>query len=133
MKNKAEREKETAGESGESEIQASAEATKAMLAKRTCFVQVKLPDLDPHVPSLKQFNLEVSDECMRINFPMLPRSKAVAYASFTIWWPQQFASAQAVADWDTKADVLTVALPTEIEVPAEAADAFDPDLLDAVF
>lgn len=134
MRNKADREKEAAGERGEAEAHASAQkATKAMLAKRTCFVQVKLPDLDPHVPSLKQFGLEVSDECMRINFPMLPRSKTAAYASFTIWWPQQFSSAQAFADWDTKAEVLTVALPTEIEVSAEAADAFDQDLLDVVF
>eukprot|EP00931_Biecheleriopsis_adriatica_P115689 TRINITY_DN91456_c0_g1_i1.p1 TRINITY_DN91456_c0_g1~~TRINITY_DN91456_c0_g1_i1.p1 ORF type:complete len:449 (-),score=123.43 TRINITY_DN91456_c0_g1_i1:95-1441(-) len=131
MRNKADREKEP---QGEAEAAASAsKATREMLAGRTCFVQVHLPDLDAHVPSLKQFGLEVSDECMRLNFPMLPRSKTSAYSHLTIWWPQLFCSAQAAADWDPKADMLTVCLPAESEVATQGEDTFDQDLLDAVF
>jgi len=107
--------------------------TKKMLRARTCVVQVRMPDLDRHVAALKQFNVEVSDECLRIAFPMLPRSgRGSVYAPLTVWWPRLFHSAQATADWDTKADTLVVTLPTEAPV-VEGAENFDQDLLDAVF
>lgn len=130
MKNKALREEE---EEVDAEVQAK-QATREMLASRSCCVQVKLPDLDPHMASLKQFILEVSDECLRLNFPMLPRSKKSAYAGLSIWWPLPFNAADARADWDPKADILTVSIPTHcVDVSAEAPGSFDPELLDAVF
>eukprot|EP00913_Durusdinium_trenchii_P021451 g20159.t1 len=120
MKNKALREEE---EEVDAEVQAK-QATREMLASRrgtSCCVQVKLPDLDPHMASLKQFILEVSDECLRLNFPMLPRSKKSAYAGLSIWWPLPFNAADARADWDPKADILTVSIPTHcVDVSAEA-------------
>jgi len=129
MRNRAQRQAE---ESEEDSAVSAKKATREMLQGRTCSVQVRLPDLDPHVPSLKQFGLEVSDECMRITFPMLPRSKKVAYAPLTVWWPEHFCSAQAAAFWNPKLDILTVLLPTGSDEPAEAA-AFDTELLDAMF
>lgn len=104
--------------------------TREILVGRTCVVQVRMPDLDQGVPSLKQFRAEVSDECLRVHFPMLPRSRRTAYLPLTLWWPQTFCSAQAKATWHAASDTLTVSLPTEL--PKEAS-AFDKDLLDAVF
>mmetsp|Transcript_87045 Transcript_87045/g.246769 ORF Transcript_87045/g.246769 Transcript_87045/m.246769 type:complete len:429 (-) Transcript_87045:99-1385(-) len=104
--------------------------TRDALAGRTCVVQVHMPDLDKHVATLKQFRAEVSDECLRVSFPPLPRSDRAMYAPLTVWWPHHFCSAQADAEWDAGADTLVVTLPTE--APAEAK-AFDPELLDAVF
>eukprot|EP00929_Paragymnodinium_shiwhaense_P000855 TRINITY_DN10105_c0_g1_i1.p1 TRINITY_DN10105_c0_g1~~TRINITY_DN10105_c0_g1_i1.p1 ORF type:complete len:428 (-),score=101.60 TRINITY_DN10105_c0_g1_i1:418-1701(-) len=106
--------------------------TKRMLSGRTCVVQVRMPDLDRHVAALKQFSVEVSDECLRIGFPLLPRTGRSAYAPLTLWWPRLFHSAQATADWDTKGDMLVVTLPTEAPV-IEGTEAFDLELLDAVF
>ncbi|CAJ1408567.1 unnamed protein product [Effrenium voratum] len=83
MKNKAQ------VEAQEEEIPAEERAKKAtceMISSRTCCVQVRLPQLDENVPALKQFALEVSDECLRLNFPMLPRSKKAAYANLVVWW-----------------------------------------------
>ncbi|CAE8678765.1 unnamed protein product [Polarella glacialis] len=81
MRNKAQRAQKSA-----EKVKPGEAETKEMLAGRTCVVQVRMPDLDPHVPSLKQFGLEVSDECMRLGFPMLPRSGRAAYSHLTIWW-----------------------------------------------
>eukprot|EP00933_Yihiella_yeosuensis_P052903 TRINITY_DN5103_c2_g1_i1.p1 TRINITY_DN5103_c2_g1~~TRINITY_DN5103_c2_g1_i1.p1 ORF type:complete len:449 (+),score=104.11 TRINITY_DN5103_c2_g1_i1:80-1426(+) len=132
MKNRSQRQASEEEKANKSQAPGMAE-TQEFLKRRTCHVQVRLPDLDPHIASLKQFGIEVSDECMRITFPMLPKSGKVAYSNLTIWWPQHFCSSQAVADWEPKEDLLTVSLPTESEVAAEALAAFDPDLLDAVF
>lgn len=127
MKNKADREEE------EEDAEARAkQATREMIATRNCCVQVRLPDLDPHLASLKQFALEVSDECLRLNFPMLPRSQKSAYGNLSIWWPLPFNAADARADWDPKADILTVCLPTQ-NAATEEVNAFDPALLNAVF
>ncbi|CAJ1326902.1 unnamed protein product [Effrenium voratum] len=129
MKNKAQ------VEAQEEEIPAEERAKKAtceMISSRTCCVQVRLPQLDENVPALKQFALEVSDECLRLNFPMLPRSKKAAYANLVVWWPLPFNAADALAHWDPKADLLTVCLPTQCAAP-EGMEAFDPELLDAVF
>lgn len=130
MMNKTDREKtyvehQEAGAAppGESE-------TREMLAGRTCIVQVRMPDLDRQIPSLKQFGVEVSDECLRVSFPLLPRSGKTAYAQLTIWWPVLFCSAQATADWETHSDTLTVTLPTEAPKDLEE---FDQGLLNAVF
>jgi len=132
MKSRAERQAQAeAGQEGQPEPAAAGEnETREMLAGRTCFVQVRMPDLDPHVPALKQLRAEVSDECLRLLFPLLPRSGRAAYGHLTLWWPRLFCSAQANAEWDPKVDTLTVSLPTE--APAEAG-AFDQALLDAVF
>eukprot|EP00434_Breviolum_minutum_P043421 symbB.v1.2.038707.t1/scaffold6130.1/size20737/3 len=122
MKNKADR----AEEEEDAEVRAK-QATREMIATRSCCVQVRLPDLDPHMASLKQFALEVSDECLRLNFPMLPRSQKSAYGNLSLWWPLPFNAADAKADWDPK-----VCLPT-VSAADEALAAFDPNLLDAVF
>lgn len=121
-------EEETSAEN--SEAPADRE-TRLMLRGRTCVVQVRMDNLDRQIPSLKQFGLEVSDECLRIVFPQLPRQTRCAYAPLVVWWPRHFCSAQATADWDSKADTLTVWLPTE--APHNDADVFDQELLDAVF
>lgn len=117
-------------EGREAESERAAHMTWKILAERTCFVHIKLDKLDRHTASLKQFNIEVSDECLRINFPLLPRSNATAYAPLTLWWPRHFCSAQAVAEWETQSDTLVVSLPTES--PGEDS-VFDTDLLNAVF
>merc|ERR1711920_143195 len=118
MKNKAERENAT----DRSEDSPGENETREMIAGRTCIVQVRLPDLDQHVPALKQFGVELSDECMRVTFPPLPRSnKTAAYAPLVVWWPRMFSSTQASARWNPKVDILTVSLPTE--EPAESAAA----------
>lgn len=130
MRNRAERQKDE--EAREERGAAPGEAeTREVLAGRNCVVQVRMPDLDPHVPALKQFGVEVSDECLRISFPMLPRSGRSAYVPLTIWWPRHFCAAQAEARWEPKSDSLTVLLPTD--APEEPAGAFDQALLDAVF
>jgi len=105
--------------------------TGKLLAGRTCVAQVRMPDLDKHVASLKQFRAEVSDECLRVSFPLLPRSGRAAYKPLTIWWPRPFCAVQADAEWDPKLDMLTVSLPTE--APVDATASFDQTLLDAVF
>lgn len=130
MKNRAERQKNE--EAREERGAAPGEAEmREVLAGRTCVVQVRMPDLDPHVPALKQFGVEVSDECLRISFPMLPRSGRSAHVPLAIWWPKHFCAAQAEARWEPKSDSLTVSLPTD--APEEPAGAFDQALLDAVF
>jgi len=105
--------------------------TREMLFGRTCVVQLWLPELDRHTPALKQLRLEVSDECLRVLFPLLPRIAHAAYAPLTIWWPQHFWAEQASADWDPKTDTLTVTLPTS--APEQVASGFDQELLDALF
>mmetsp|Transcript_27813 Transcript_27813/g.58854 ORF Transcript_27813/g.58854 Transcript_27813/m.58854 type:complete len:440 (-) Transcript_27813:66-1385(-) len=132
MRNRAQREQAEAETTVEDAAAPGENETREFLAGRTCVVQVKLPELDRHVPSLKQFGVEVSDECLRISFPPLPRSNRAAYAPLTIWWPRLFYSAQATAEWEPKGDALTVTLPTEAP-PMESTASFDPNLLDAVF
>jgi len=126
MRNKSEKQSE---EPRAEEKPGEAE-TREILAGRTCAVQVRMPDLDQGVPSLKQFRAEVSDECLRVHFPMLPRSRRTAYLPLTIWWPQIFCAAQGKATWHAGSDTLTVTLPTE---PPHEAVAFDKELMDAVF
>lgn len=104
--------------------------TAEFLANRTCFVQVKLPDLDEHIAALKQFAVDVSDECLRLSFPLLPRLGHAAYSPLSIWWPQPFDSAKAQAYWDSEEDMLTVCLPAEM--PEVSCD-FDQQLLDVIF
>lgn len=104
--------------------------TLEMLMGRTCVVSVRLTNLDPHIPALKQFGAEISDECLRISFPLLPRSGRAAYSPLTLWWPVPFWTAQAAAHWDPKRNTFTVSLPTEL--PPEVT-AFDPELLEAIF
>jgi len=130
MKNKADQKRAEEAAVAENAEAPGVRETREMLRGRTCVVQIPMPNLDRHVPALKQFGVEVSDECLRLTFPMLPRSGRSAYAPLTIWWPRLFCAAQASSQWDAKADVLTITLPTE--APAEAS-AFDQDLLDAVF
>jgi len=105
--------------------------TREMLSGRTCVVQLRLPELDRQTPALKQLRLEVSDECLRVLFPLLPRTARAAYAPLTIWWPQHFWAEQASAEWDPKTDMLTVNLPTS--APSQATGGFDQELLDALF
>merc|ERR1712032_314705 len=105
--------------------------TGRLLAGRICVAQIRMTELDKHVASLKQFRAEVSDECLRITFPLLPRSGHAAYRPLTIWWPRPFCAALADAEWDPKLDMLTVSLPTE--APVDATASFDQTLLDAVF
>mmetsp|Transcript_85459 Transcript_85459/g.160987 ORF Transcript_85459/g.160987 Transcript_85459/m.160987 type:complete len:419 (+) Transcript_85459:232-1488(+) len=127
MMNQADRERQL------SELQGAEAAdvqTHQVLKGRICVAQVRMPDLDRHVAALKQFKAEVSDECLHIAFPLLPRSGRAVYAPLTIWWPFPFCSAQATAEWSTDDDTLIVTLP--VDAPAEA-DAFDQELLDAVF
>jgi hypothetical protein len=136
MKNKADREKEEQAKEGtaKAEEKPGVAETREMLKGRTCVVQVRMPDLDRTVASLRQFKVEVSDECLRVSFPMLPRSGKSVYAPLAIWWPQHFNSGQASSSWDPKKDVLTVTLP--VDPPEElrvAAEAFDAELLDMVF
>jgi hypothetical protein len=131
MRNKKEREAAEEETSAENSEAPADRETRLMLRGRTCVVQVRMDNLDRQIPSLKQFGLEVSDECLRIVFPQLPRQTRCAYAPLVVWWPRHFCSAQATADWDSKADTLTVWLPTE--APHNDADVFDQELLDAVF
>lgn len=127
MMNQADRERQQ----GELQAAEAADAQMHELLKgRICVAQVRMPDLDRHVAALKQFKAEVSDECLHIAFPLLPRSGRAVYTPFTIWWPFPFCSAQATAEWSTDDDTLIVTLP--VDAPAEAA-AFDQELLDAVF
>lgn len=130
MMNKQQREKMEAEHQEAGAAPPGENETRDMLAGRTCIVQVQLPDLDRQIPSLKQFGVEVSDECFRISFPLLPRSGRTAYAPLTIWWPLMFCSAQATADWETHSDTLTITLPTE--APRDVEE-FDQSLLNAVF
>lgn len=132
MRNKTERKAEpTAADSLEEAKLEATRLTREMLKDRTCVVQIKLPNLDPHTPALKQFGLEISDECLRIVFPMLPRKTTSIYSPLCIWWPQPFWSQQGSAEWDAKAELLTVRLPTE--VPEAPSGTFDQDLLDEMF
>lgn len=131
MKNKADREADIDKQDeppGESE-------TREMLKGRTCIVQLRMPDLDRHVPALKQFSVEVSDECLRVSFPPLPRSRnTAAYAPLAIWWPRAFCSAQSTAEWNPKADEMIISLPADAPAISEAAlAAFRQDILDEVF
>lgn len=128
MKNKADRD----AQQGEEQGSASAESqTKELLAGRRCVAQVRMPNLDRQVATLKQFRAEVSDECLRIVFPPLPKASKPVYAPLTIWWPFHFYSAQAVAEWIPETDTLQVSLPAEI--PESVGGDFDEALLDAVF
>merc|ERR1712087_23193 len=96
--------------------------TSEMLSGRRCVVQVRMPELDRLVPSLKQFAVEVSDECLRVSFPPLPRSnKTASYSPLILWWPRIFCSTQASAEWNPKSDVLTVTLPTDAPADSVAA------------
>jgi len=125
MKNKADRElDEQAADAAEAQ-------TRQLLAGRRCVVQLRMPDLDRHVATLKQFRVEVSDECLRVSFPPLPKSAKSVYAPLTIWWPLLFYSAQAVAEWNPESDSLQVSLPAELPVGVDGD--FDVELLDAVF
>lgn len=131
MKNKAARQadaEKTDEPPGEAE-------TREMLKGRTCVVQLRLSELDQHVPSLKQFSVDVSDECLRVSFPPLPRQNITAkYAPMLIWWPRHFCSLQATADWNPKAEVMTITLPTDAPAESMAAlSAFRQDILDEVF
>jgi len=128
MKNAAQKETEQVDEvSGAADVQ-----TRELLSGRTCVAQLRMPDLDRHVATLKQFRVEVSDECLRISFPPLPKSTKCAYAPLTLWWPLPFYSAQAVADWNPETDTLQISLPADM--PANAAlESFDQVLLEAVF
>jgi len=129
MKNQADRE----AQQGEEQVTKVAETqTRRLLAGRTCVAQVRMPDLDRQVATLKQFRVDVSDECMRISFPPLPKSAKSVYAPLTIWWPFLFYSAEAVADWNPETDTLQVSLPAEQPASASGGD-FDPEFLDAVF
>jgi hypothetical protein len=135
MKNEAERqpndEQQQPEQASSTQLPPGVAETREMLSGRTCVVQLRLPELDRHTPALKQLRLEVSDECLRVLFPLLPRTARAAYAALTIWWPQHFWAEQASADWDPKTDTLTVTLPTS--APAQAASGFDQELLDALF
>jgi len=129
MKNQAQKN----AEQGDEQVAGAAEArTRELLAGRTCVAQIRMPDLDRHVPTLKQFRVELSDECLRISFPPLPKSGKCVYAPLTLWWPLPFYSSQAVAEWHPETDTLQVSLPAEMPAGAEGAD-FDRELLDAVF
>lgn len=127
MMNQADRERQQ----GERQVIEAAEAkTRELLEGRICVAQVRMPDLDRHVAAFKQFKAEVSDECLHVSFPLLPRSGRAVYAQLTVWWPFPFCSAQATAEWSTDDDTLIVTLP--VDSPIEAS-AFDPELLGAVF
>jgi len=132
MKNRQDREKAEAEAVAEDQVEPGVKETRQMLRGRTCVVQVKMPDLDRQTPALKQFNIEVSDECLRLTFPQLPRvAKQSDYLTLTVWWPRNsFHSIEATAAWNAKADVLTVTLPTETP---ESASSFDQELLDVMF
>jgi hypothetical protein len=108
MKNQADREKD------EQATVAAQKRTRELLIGRICVVQVRMPDLDKHVAALKQFRVEVSDECLKIVFPPLPKSATCMYAPLKIWWPMPFHSAEAVADWNPETDTLQVSLPSEL-------------------
>lgn len=131
MKNQSDPTKQQSDEQAAG-VAAGEARTRELLAGRTCVAQVHMPDLDRHVPTLKQFRAEVSDECLRISFPPLPKSAKSVYAPLTLWWPMTFYSSEAVADWDPETDTLHVSLPAELPQGAAGAD-FDPELLDAVF
>lgn len=114
----------------EDEAAVAEKQTTAFLKGRTCVVQIKLPLLLPHLKATKQFGIEISDECLRLHFPQLPRQASSAYAPLTLWWPRPLWAVQAEAIWDSQLQMLTVRLPTE----APTADAaFDNDFLDAMF
>mmetsp|Transcript_38424 Transcript_38424/g.99445 ORF Transcript_38424/g.99445 Transcript_38424/m.99445 type:complete len:448 (-) Transcript_38424:95-1438(-) len=130
MMNKSQREQKEAEHQEAGASPPGVNETREVLAGRTCTVQVRMPKLDMQIPSLKQFGVEVSDECLRVSFPLLPRAARPAYAPLTLWWPQQFCSAQATAHWETQTDTLSICLPTE--VPDDEAE-FDQGLLNAVF
>jgi hypothetical protein len=126
MKNEADRQRL------EEEEASAARETRDMLSGRMCVAQIRMPDLDKHVSALKQFSVAISDECLRITFPMLPRVGRCVHAPLTIWWPTEFYSAEASAEWDARSDTLTVQLPASApEQPAGAE--FDQDILDTVF
>lgn len=104
--------------------------TVEMIKGRSCVSQVRMNALDVHTPSLKQFSVEISDECLRVTFPLLPRSRRAAYGPLVLWWPHPVCSAEASAVWATETDTLVVTVPTE--TPAQSGE-FDPAFLDAVF
>jgi len=116
MKNEAERqssdEQQQPEKANSTPLLPGVAETREMLFGRTCVVQLRLPELDRHTPALKQLRLEVSDECLRVLFPLLPRIAHAAYAPLTIWWPQHFWAEQASAEWDPRTDTLAVNLPT---------------------
>merc|ERR1719265_2599165 len=72
------------------------------LKGRTCVVQIRLPLLLPHLKATKQFGIEISDECLRLHFPQLPRQASSAYAPLTIWWPRPLWAVQAEATWNSQ-------------------------------
>jgi len=129
MKNLKDRE---AQQSEDQNAEVARSRTQELLKGRTCVAQVRMPDLDKHVATLKQFRVEISDECFRISFPPLPRSTKSVYAPLSLWWPCPFYSSQATADWNAETDILQVSLPAELPTGISSMD-FDPDLLDAVF
>jgi hypothetical protein len=129
MKNLKEKEAE---QSEDQNTEVARSRTQELLKGRTCVAQVRMPDLDKHVATLKQFRVEISDECLRISFPPLPKSTKSVYATLSLWWPFPFYSSQAVADWNPEMDMLQVSLPAELPSGVANMD-FDPDLLDAVF
>lgn len=130
MMNKSQREQREAVQADSGSVPVGQVETQSFVAGRLCVVQVRLPELDRQTAALKQFGAEVSDECLRVTFPMLPRAKHTAYSPLTIWWPRPFCSAQATAEWDTESDTLVVSLPTDAP---ENLQEFDQVLLDAVF
>jgi hypothetical protein len=107
MKNQADREND------EHAAVTAETSTRELLMGRTCITQVRMPDLEKHVASLKQFRVEVSDECLRVLFPPLPKSAKSVYAPLTVWWPFPLCSAQASADWSPETDTLQVSFPVE--------------------
>mmetsp|Transcript_28579 Transcript_28579/g.66215 ORF Transcript_28579/g.66215 Transcript_28579/m.66215 type:complete len:435 (+) Transcript_28579:128-1432(+) len=123
MMNKAER---NAQSPEEKECIVAMQKTEELLAGRDCIVQVSLPNLDEHVAALKQLRIEISDECLRVEFPPLPRTNRAVYSSFTVWWPRQFHSMGATAVWEPSTDMLMVSLPTQdCKSQVEAPDAVD--------
>jgi len=99
--------------SEDSECLVALQRTEELLVGRTCVTQVRLPKLDEHVAALKQFRIEISDECLRVEFPPLPRTNKAVYSSFTIWWPGCFQSSEAAAVWEPSTDTLSISLPVQ--------------------
>jgi len=111
---------------------------KNLLKNRICVCRVFLPKFETKLKIGKQVQLQVSDECMRINFPTQydgygGKYSLSPYLGLQLWFPREFASANTVSYWDATQKVLEIALPTDCADTEFEGEQLDEELLNEIF
>jgi len=103
------------------------ESLEKLLAKRTCVITVTMPE----VKTAAAIELDLSDECARVS------TSGLRSETLMLWFPAEFCSRLATADWDPQQRQLILRVPCSPfvgeEEPAEDPSVFSNALADVAF